>query len=87
MNRRQVNRICQLRREGYKVWRIAEMVNKHINTVAHVLVNEGVMSAKNIEFILSVQRKKTKDEVRECVRKMRERRKSENMKRALTGTS
>lgn len=83
MNTRQINRIVQLRREGYKVWRIAELVNKHINVVARVLVNQGVMSEKNIEYMLSVERKKTKDEVRECVQKMRDRRKRTNNDRAL----
>lgn len=51
------SRIRLLRREGYRLWRIAEMAGLDVDVVVEVLIEAGMIHPKMRHIIVSAERK------------------------------
>ena len=80
-----MQRILQLRREGYRLWRIAEMTGATINEVAKVLVDHGSLSINAVEARIAVESKPTREQVRSRVKRLAATRIRQNMARRRGG--
>ena len=77
--------IIRLRREGYRIWRIAELANVSANDVMDILIDAGIERLETCELILYVDRKPTREETQERLRRMRASRKRINQARRIGG--
>lgn len=77
------SKIIRLRKQGYKIWRIAELCKCSENDVAEVLVDAGFYSIQAIESVVFYERKPDRQTIRKRVNRMREVRKKINQKRRV----
>jgi len=80
-----MKRILQLRREGYRLWRIAEMTGATINEVAKVLVDSGVIPLNTIEARMAVESKPTREQIKSGVKRLAATRIRQNVARRRGG--
>ena len=83
--RKRRSNIIRMRREGYKIWRIVEVVGMDEYFVAAVLVKAGLMPTGNIDATLAAERKPDAESIAAKLRRMRRVRKNVNQKRRKGG--
>lgn len=82
-NRR--NAILRMRREGYKIWKIAKAVEADADFVAATLVREGILTANNVMATMNAEREPDKESIAARLRRMRRVRKNANQNRRIGG--
>lgn len=50
-------RIIQLRREGYRIWKIAELTGRSTDDVVEVLVDAGIIAISLVEAFIARESK------------------------------
>ena len=81
MHRKRYNHIVQLRREGYRIWKIAELTGEHVNTVGYVLSRAGLLHPKAADFVIARERRKPRDVRKRELESMRATRRRQNSER------
>ena len=81
--RRRRGEIIRMRREGYKIWRIAEAIGVDEYFVAAVLVSAG-LGGGNIDATMSAEVEPTKESIAAKLRRMRRTRCERNKRRRKT---
>ena len=74
-----------MRKEGYRIWRIAEQCRVSANDVLEVLVDAGLERLDTCDLVLAAEAKPTREQTQERVDRMRARRKRENLERRVGG--
>lgn len=74
-----------MRKEGYRIWRIAEMFRVSANDVLEILVDANMESLDTCQLVLAAESKPTRERSQERLDRMRARRKRENLERRVGG--
>ncbi|HUS40038.1 MAG TPA: hypothetical protein VMX74_11335 [Pirellulales bacterium] len=77
--------IIKLRREGYRLWRIAEMTGSTINEVAKVLVDHGLLKINVVEARIANESKPTREQIKSGVKRLAATRIRQNVARRRGG--
>ena len=77
--------VLRLRREGYKIWRIAELANISTDDVMEILVDAGLEQEKACKLTLFRERKPDRETTKELLARMRASRRKINQARRIGG--